>query len=87
MIFTESELVELKSEVVSDICKEVIAFANTKGGTLYIGVTDDGQILGVEHTDSVILQLSHMIRDSIKPDVTMFVTTKRTRLMEGGLSL
>lgn len=73
MIFTESELVELKSEVVSDICKEVIAFANTKGGTLYIGVTDDGQILGVEHTDSVILQLSHMIRDSIKPDVTMFV--------------
>lgn len=73
MIFTESELVELKSEVVGDICKEIIAFANTKGGTVYIGIADDGQILGVENADKVILQLSHMIRDSIKPDVTMFV--------------
>lgn len=38
MTFSESEFVELKSEVVSDLCKEIIAFANTKGGTLYIGV-------------------------------------------------
>ena len=33
MAFVESEVVELKAEVVGDICKEVIAFANTKGGT------------------------------------------------------
>lgn len=31
MDYIESELVELKSEIVSDICKEIIAFANTKG--------------------------------------------------------
>lgn len=73
MIFTESELVELKSEVVSDICKEVIAFANTKSGTMYVGVQDDGHILGVENADRVTLQINNMVRDSIKPDVTMFV--------------
>ena len=73
MIFIESELVELKSEVVGDICKEVIAFANTKGGTIYIGVQDDGQILGIENADRVTLQINNMVRDSIKPDVTMFV--------------
>lgn len=73
MIFTESELVELKSEVVSDICKEVIAFANTKGGTMYVGVQDDGHVLGVENADRVTLQMNNMVRDSIKPDVTMFV--------------
>lgn len=73
MLFTESETVELKSEVVSDICKEVIAFANTKGGTLYIGIADDGKVTGIEKPDSVILQLSNMVRDSIKPDITMFV--------------
>ena len=33
MAFTESEFVELKSEVVSDICKEVIAFFNSKVGS------------------------------------------------------
>ena len=55
MIFTESELVELKAEVVGDICKEVIAFANTKGGTIYIGVRDDGEVLGIENADHVTL--------------------------------
>ena len=73
MAFVESEVVELKAEVVGDICKEVIAFANTKGGTLYIGVSNDGSVEGVKNADQVILQLNNMIRDSIKPDVTMFV--------------
>ena len=73
MILCESETVELKSMVVSDINKEVIAFANTKGGTLYIGVEDDGSVVGVEDADQVTLQLSNMVRDTIKPDVTMFV--------------
>lgn len=73
MTFTESEIVELKSEVVGDICKEVIAFANTKGGTLYIGVENDGNVVGVNNPDRVTLQMNNMVRDSIKPDVTMFV--------------
>ena len=73
MTFIESETVELKSTVVADICKEVIAFANTKGGTLYIGVEDDGTVVGVDSADRVILQINNMVRDSIKPDVTMFV--------------
>lgn len=73
MIFTESEVIELKSEVVSDLCKEVIAFANTKGGALYIGVRNDGTVVGIEDADRVTLQINNMVRDSIKPDVTMFV--------------
>lgn len=73
MIFTESEVIELKSEVVSDLCKEVIAFANTRGGTLYIGVQNDGTVAGIENADRITLQVNHMVRDSIRPDVTMFV--------------
>ncbi len=73
MNFNESETVELKSEIVPDICKEVIAFANTQGGTLYIGVQNDGAVIGIDNADAVQLRLNNMIRDSIKPDVTMFV--------------
>ena len=76
MAFVESEVVELKAEVVGDIFKEVIAFANTKVGTVYIGVSNDGSVEGVKNADQVILQLNNMIRDSIKPDVTMFVGYK-----------
>lgn len=73
MTFIESETVELRSLVVADICKEVIAFANTKGCTLYIGIADDGTVIGVDSADRVTLQINNMVRDSIKPDVTMFV--------------
>lgn len=73
MTFIESETIELKSSTVADICKEIIAFANTKGGTLYIGVEDNGAVVGVDNADRVTLQINNMVRDSIKPDITMFV--------------
>ena len=73
MVFVENEAVELKSEITGDICKEIVAFANTHGGTVYIGVRDDGTAVGVPNVDEVTLRLNNMIRDSIKPDVTMFV--------------
>lgn len=73
MTFIESETIELKSSVVADLCKEVIAFANTKGGTLYIGVEDNGTVIGVDSADHVTLQINNMVLDSIKPDITMFV--------------
>lgn len=73
MLFQESETVELKEIVVDDVRKEIIAFANCKGGTLYIGVRKDGTVAGVENPDSVALQISNMVRDAIKPDLTMFL--------------
>ncbi len=73
MNFQESETVELKAIVVEDIKKEIIAFANCKGGKLYIGVRDDGTVLGLDDPDGASLQISNMVRDAIKPDLTMFL--------------
>ena len=73
MRFKETETVELKSIVMDDIKKEIIAFANCEGGTVYLGVEDDGTVLGVENADDCALQVSNMVRDAIKPDVTMFI--------------
>lgn len=73
MLFQESETVELKEVVVDDIKKEIIAFANCDGGKLYIGVKDDGTVIGLDNADSVSLQISNMVRDAIKPDITMFL--------------
>lgn len=73
MRFQESETVELKEIVVDDIKKEIVAFANCNGGKLYIGVQDDGTVVGVNHPDQAALQVSNMVRDAIKPDLTMFV--------------
>ena len=73
MLFRESETVELKEIVVDEIKKEIIAFANCNGGRLYIGVRDDGEVVGLDDPDKVSLQISNMVRDAIKPDVTMFL--------------
>ena len=73
MHYQENETVELKATVVEDIKKEIIAFANCNGGRLYVGVGDDGTVIGLEDADGAALQISNMIRDSIKPDITMFL--------------
>lgn len=73
MNFRESEVVELKEIVTDDIKKEVIAFANSDGGKLYIGVADNGEVIGLSNAEEISLQISNMIRDAIKPDLTMFV--------------
>ena len=58
---------------MDDIKKEIIAFANCEGGILYIGVQYDGMVLGVDDPDETALQISNMVRDAIKPDLTMFL--------------
>jgi ATP-dependent DNA helicase RecG len=37
----------------------VIAFANTDGGTLYIGVEDEGAVCGLEDADGTLLRASN----------------------------
>lgn len=69
----ESERVEYKSQMIDDIYKEVIAFANTDGGVIYIGIDDQGNLTGIDNVDDTYTRLTNGIRDAIQPDVTMFV--------------
>lgn len=72
MSMYESESIELKEVYTPELKKEVVAFANTYGGTIYIGVQDNGEITGIENSDFVMQQISNAVRDSIRPDVSMF---------------
>lgn len=46
----ESSFLEFKHSIASPekIAKEIAAFANTKGGTILVGVEDNGEMIGVE---------------------------------------
>ncbi|TCO68733.1 RNA-binding domain-containing protein [Marinisporobacter balticus] len=74
--------IEYKREYVDDIRKTVIAFANTNGGKIMIGIADNGTIVGVEDADNVMLKATNAVRDSIKPDITLFTTCER-EIIEG----
>lgn len=73
MTFLESMNVELKEILTSELKKEVVAFANTCDGIIYIGVNDKGEVIGVENSDDVIERAGASIRNAIKPDVSMYV--------------
>ena len=71
-MFKESDMLELKQELNSDFKKEVVAFANTKGGKIYVGIDKKGKVLGVKNAEQDLEAISGMIREGIKSDLTFF---------------
>ena len=69
----ETENIEFKLQVTDEIYKEIIAFANTDGGTIYIGIDDNGNAVGIDNIDETYTRITNGIRDAIHPDVTMFI--------------
>ena len=69
----ETENIEFKSQFINDIYKEVIAFANTNGGIIYVGIDDEGNVIGLTDVDNEYTRITNGIRDAIMPDVTMCV--------------
>ncbi len=69
----ETENIEFKSQFTEEIYKEVIAFANTDGGIVYVGIDNEGNAVGLTDVDNEYTRITNGIRDAIMPDVTMFV--------------
>lgn len=65
----ESKTLEFKRDLSSPkpILKSLVAFANSAGGRMVIGITDDKQIIGVDDPLDVEERLCNLIADSISP--------------------
>ena len=71
-MYREDQETELKAELTKDIKKEIVAFANTNNGTIYIGIDDNGEIIGLKQAEKDLEALSGMIREGIKSDLTLY---------------
>ncbi len=69
---TEGKTLEFKRDLssLSPILKTLVAFANTAGGTLVIGVQDDGAVVGIADALREEERLASSIADSIRPAMT-----------------
>ena len=76
MDFIESDCLELKAVINNDFKKEIIAFANTNGGEIYIGVANDGTVVGVDNIEKEMERISSMIHDGIHPDLVPFTSVE-----------
>jgi len=82
MPFTRDLNTEFKQEFTADIKKEIVAFANTQGGTIYIGIDHNKNVLGAEQPGNVLLQVVDIIRHTIKPDLTPFASSVIEKIKE-----
>jgi ATP-dependent Lon protease len=60
----------IDKDLERDVLKTMVAFLNTDGGTLVVGVKDDGSVLGIEldqfpNDDKYLLHLGNLINDRI----------------------
>ena len=77
MKYVESPQLELKEQINGEFKKEIIAFANTDGGEIYVGIARDGSITGITDPESEMEKIGNMIRDGIKPDLTAYTSIER----------
>lgn len=77
MKYVESPQLELKEQINAEFKKEIIAFANTDGGEIYVGIARDGSITGIADPESEMEKIGNMIRDGIKPDLNAYTSVER----------
>lgn len=67
----ESSTVEFKRKISKPekIAKEIVAFTNTKGGYLIVGVDDDGKIYGIESEKYEIEAINYCCQFLIEPPI------------------
>ena len=67
----EGERIEFKRKVAhpDKIIREIVAFANTKGGNLLIGVDDNGTIPGIRSAEEELYLLEKAIQQWCRPSI------------------
>ena len=80
--YVESEMLELKEKYTDVICKEIVSFLNTSGGTIVIGVKDDGTVVGVDKIDETFKKISVFLIQQLDQEriliyLTMIVLMKQ----------
>ena len=65
----ENSSVEFKSSAVrpESLAREIVAFSNSSGGTILIGVDDDGQVTGIKDRENIEEWVTNVVRNNIIP--------------------
>ena len=66
--YVESETLELKEKYTDSIVREIVSFLNASGGTILIGVKDNGEVVGVDKVDETLRKISDIITNQIEPN-------------------
>ena len=65
----ESQTVEFKNSFQKEVIETIVAFANARGGKIFIGVSDTGEIVGVELNKESIQNWINQVKQNTSPSV------------------
>lgn len=67
----ESETIEFKESLPRDLAKVLCAFANSRGGEIFIGISDDSNIVGIKNIDETQIRISNIARYECRPPIEL----------------
>ncbi len=62
---TENQNIEFKESWRDEYLKWICGFANAQGGKLYIGIDDDGNVVGVKNAKKLMEDIPNKVRDTM----------------------
>jgi ATP-dependent DNA helicase RecG len=78
----ESDSVEFKTSFTDEVIVSLVAFSNTKGGSVYVGVNDKGEVKGVqtgpETVQGWINEIKNKTNPALIPDVELIQLNDKT---------
>ena len=78
----ESQNIEYKESWRDEYLKWICGFANAQGGAIYIGIDDNGNVVGVKDSKKLLEDIPNKIQQSmgIVADVNLMKKTEKTIL-------
>lgn len=80
-MFIESEVLELKERYSDSLLRDIVAFLNAKGGVIYLGVDDKGEVKGLsgDQLDEAQKKISDCITSQIEPNPQSEISILQTK--------
>ncbi len=78
----ENQDIEFKQSWRDEYIKWICGFANAKGGWIYIGVDDNGVVVGIDNTKNLLESIPNKVRDilGIVVDLKMLIEDNKEYL-------
>lgn len=69
-MYIESQTLELKEKFTDAIIRDIVAFLNAEGGTLYVGIANNGEVKGIDNNkmDEIQKKISEIVTMQIEPN-------------------
>ena len=63
----ESETLEFKTSFSKTVIETIVAFSNTKGGTIFLGISNQKEIIGVSITEETVQKWVNEVKQNTDP--------------------